>query len=425
MKTILPYLKAVLLPLLFSIYSFTSFAQVPPAEFSFTAVPTLLSGPPKAVGAVYRFSLVAPGTDAIVTITAVVNASVTEIDRTAAIGGGTDVAFQPFIAVNSMTTGYAEFNIDFVATGTLTVFPQAEIAVTGLDIDGYNNAPTNRLNEFNQIDMSAGRTVQYYLNGNDITVTNIGNAVRATNTLGLDYPTINTSENVRFTVFKSSVSNVKVRAGSINNESAAGTSSRQSSFYFARFTYSNGTLAVSDLLSFSGKATNNTVTLNWQLFKDHTLAIAEVERGGNTGSFEKIATIDLPGATDFSLNDKITGAASQYYYRLKLYESNGKIFYSKVLRIATGLSDRSKLMVYPTIVSGPATLSVTAVRAYKGTIGITDMTGRILSNRDILVQKGTMVTALDQVSGLRPGNYIVVLNSDIERVTQRIIVSGN
>ena len=104
--------------LFFLSFIFSAFVAVsqsaPAPTFSFTNY-IKLSGATNAVGSVYRFTSVKTGVDAIVTISSAVNASVADLDRPQAGGGGYDAAFQPNITITKMTNGYVEFNIDFVA----------------------------------------------------------------------------------------------------------------------------------------------------------------------------------------------------------------------------------------------------------------------------------------------------------------------
>ncbi len=85
-------------------------------EYNFSSVPSLVSGAPLSLGAVYRFKHVADGVDALVTIANMHNATVVEIDDSLQ---GTSAAFQPQID-STESGGYVDFDIAFVAGGTDT-----------------------------------------------------------------------------------------------------------------------------------------------------------------------------------------------------------------------------------------------------------------------------------------------------------------
>lgn len=91
--------------------------------------PTLESGSALAVGAVYRFSNVASGTDALVTINALTNATLAIIDRDTGLVNN----FQPELAGSGARS--IDFTITLVSTGTSTPVT-ADFVATGIDIDG-------------------------------------------------------------------------------------------------------------------------------------------------------------------------------------------------------------------------------------------------------------------------------------------------
>jgi hypothetical protein len=180
-------------------------------------------------------------------------------------------------------------------------------------------------------------------------------------------------------------------------------------------------LSVTDLIGFSGKWKDGTVSLDCKLAQDHTLTTVYIERGTSNNTYEKIAEINVAGTRGFHFNDE-NAEKGKNLYRLTLMKTHGSHAYSKILKIDNEPMQSSSLQVYPTLVSGSATLSVSSDRSYKGTIQIADMSGRILRQRPITVQQGTMVTELQDVAELNRGSYIVILNSETERKTQRIVV---
>jgi hypothetical protein len=400
--------------------SLTSYCQ-PTPQYTFTS-PVLVSGTLNAVGSVYRFSTVKTGTDALVTIVSAVNASVAMLDQTAGGGGGYDAALQPNITVTKLTTGYVDFKIDFVLTGTSTPAIQSGVNVTALDIDGYNYAANQKLYEFEEFDLGTGSGAYYYFDGIDLSLSYLGSAIRGTNIRGVEYGGINSSQNVRFTMYKPSLSTLTVRSGAINGDQFNNVT-RQRSFYFARYSYSNeGVLANSNLVDFSGTIKEDVTQLNFELTSDHKLAKVEIERSADNQLFKKIAGINTSGEKYFSFNDETITSGSNYY-RLKLYDQNGNYTYSKILRIVTDRFNQPSFKIYPSVITGPATLSVTSAHSYKGLFSIVDARGSVLLNKPMNVQEGVTITDLPEVSGFKPGNYIVVLNDGAKKMTQQIIVA--
>ncbi len=94
---------------------------------------TLEQGVPNQVNAIYRFTNVASGVDALVKVVAINNATLDNIDDNAIANA--DANFSPlFTALQG--GGFIDWEITFVNAGTLTP-TKKDFALTGLDIDGF------------------------------------------------------------------------------------------------------------------------------------------------------------------------------------------------------------------------------------------------------------------------------------------------
>jgi hypothetical protein len=414
MKSSKPYLK-ILLATLVALCSNHTFSQ-PAPDYTFAA-PSLVSGVDRAVGAVYRFSNVKTGVDALVTIVSAVNATVATFDQT---GQGWGAAFQPNITVQSMRNGYVDFRIDFVATGTSTPASQPQVAITAMDIDGYNFNSNQRLWEFEQFDMGVGTYTDYEFAGSDIAVSYPGTAVRGTNVAGTEYGSINTSPNVRFTVFKSGVTTVNVRSGA-DNQDVFNNVTRQRSFYFARFSYPNSALLpVSDLKSFNAGLQQGAVKLNWELEKDHTINKIDIERASGIESFEKINSVS-PGSYPGGATDH-HAAVGENYYRLKLYENNGTFFYSKTMVVEIAEKQARSISVSSLVYNNECRINFSLPQQASALLLLTDASGKVYSSQRITVRAGNNSMLMKLNNSIRPGNYFLYVKTDRESHTGKIIV---
>ncbi|SMO96197.1 DUF2341 domain-containing protein [Gracilimonas mengyeensis] len=105
-----------------------------PPTFSFDTY-SLEQGVPEQVNAVYRFTNVASGLDALVTIKAINNAILNELDDNSA--GDQAANFSPlFVTQNGTSNGYIDWEIRIVQSGT-DIPVKRSFSMTGLDIDGY------------------------------------------------------------------------------------------------------------------------------------------------------------------------------------------------------------------------------------------------------------------------------------------------
>ncbi|NII24469.1 hypothetical protein HB364_05235 [Pseudoflavitalea sp. X16] len=395
---------------------FRSYSQ-PVADYVFVS-PTLVSGTDLTVGAVYRFSLVKPGVDALVTITGAANATLTILDQT---GTGYNNAFQPNVRVNSMTTGYIDFRIDFVVTGTSTLSTQTEVPITALDIDGYNSAPNQRLNEFEEFDLGPGAFAEFDFTGSDINVAFISaTTIRATNVAGVEYGSINLSPNVRFTAVNGSITTIFVRSGAINND-VFNNVNRQRSFYFARFSYPNsGILAAAGLKSFTGSMAQQQATLHWELEKGHAIKKLEIERMEGKGSFNSIATIEQPVADHSSFTDYEVPAGT-HYYRLKLQDASGAVHYSKIIMLEALLPAQNNRRLLPTVCTHKTTLQWYALQRSPAHLQVVDYSGRVVLTRQVTVNKGANFIEIPLAQQWPAGNYAVYLLTGQERWAGKLI----
>ena len=111
------------------------------------------------------------------------------------------------------------------------------------------------------------------------------------------------------------------------------------------------------LLSFSAKAVNDKVLLNWQTTDEDNTSHAEVERGTDGDNFEMIGKVpttgnDKNGKNNYSLNDN-NPAAGMNFYRLKMVDKDGKFTYSKIEKV--NMVKMNAVKVFP----NPATNIVT------------------------------------------------------------------
>jgi hypothetical protein len=417
MKKPLQYLKSVYIIVSLLLNSFFSFSQ-PPADYTFTTH-SLVSGINNTVGAVYRFTSVKPGVDALVTITGAVNATLATLDQT---GVGYNNALQPNITVPSMQTGYIDFRIDFVVAGTSTPSVQGEVPITALDIDGYNFSANQRLYEFEEFNLGPMANAELDFTGSDINVTFSSNTIRGVNVGGVDYGSINLSPNVRFTAFKSGITSLTVRSGA-NNQDVFNNVTRQRSFYFARFSYPNSmVLAANGLKSFKGNPVQKQFAqLSWDFEKEHGIEKMDVER--STGTMESFAGIHSvsrpsPGSAVFTDYEAPPGVN---YYRIKLYEAGEKWHYSAIIKVQTALPAQNNMSLFPNICTKGTTLVIRSQQKCPATVRVADYNGKIYLTRSIQLNEGTNAIELTLDRSMLPGNYVVSVITGNDHLSGKLV----
>jgi hypothetical protein len=382
----------------------------------------LISGSNLQVGAVYRYSNIRPGVDARVTIMAIsAGVRVTEMDG----GSGYPEALQPTLRVNGHTNGYLEMRFQLYIANTLLPYISPVVNVTCIDVDGMknNDGQNHPLYEFDEINLGGG-FVDFDGIGGELTISHIGNWFNGKNIGGIDYPSRDTSAvQVMFTVTNVLVNTFTIRVG-VDNQSN-NTSDRLRSVYFKRFIYQNTPLAVNPLISFEGNMGSARINLNWTLGQVNTVGTVELERSYNAKDFSTIANYWL-GIEDntknaFVYQDEapVAGAA---YYRLKIHSVSGKVEYSNILSFKKSAGNTATLKVYPTVATDNVTVNINAVNASKGIIQVSDLSGKLLKQQPVSLQKGMNTTTLNGLASMTKGTYVVAVRYENNLLSNYIVV---
>ena len=410
------YLKLLnsLLILVSSLFTLSAKAQ---SDFRFENA-VLESGTALQTGAIYRFSNVRVGTDAIVTIMGFTNgATLDSFDR---VSTGYQEAFQPIVRVPRRQNGYAEFKVDFVTAGTNTLVVQPSVSASPIDVDG-EVLPGDTLFETDQLNLGGG-LVDYDATTTQLAITTSGNWIIARNVGGIEYSGIDTNASaVRFTVTNSNISSLTLRMGEDNRSN--NNRSRNRSVYFKKYSYSNSSLPALSLLSFRGAEKNKRVELQWELLKEHGLTKVYIERSNNNNRFEIIAEVwpptDAYSSRYFRFNDNsFNGTVG---YRLKMITANNKIEYSNILLFRENEQVENQFKIYPSNIETSATVSMKADKATNAVFQLVDYSGKIISQKNILLKQGNNSVLITDLGNIHTGNYVAVVKVDHKSYSQKVV----
>lgn len=424
-----PKTKAYLLIPSFLLACYTGDAQT--FVYTFTGG-ALKSGTANTNGAVYLFTSVKTGTDAIVKITNITSGvTLASTDSYSASTGGYDQAFQPTINVSAGATinSYVEFTFTFIVSGTYNTSTktgtlQAQnilIPATALDIDG-NGAG---LFEFDELNLGGGSMVDYSSTTSQLSVTTNSNNVTGQDITGTNYSGINVSNtDVMFTVLNNTntLTSFVYRTGAISSAAVTG---RVASLAFFKPTYPFSVLASSPLENFNGWTNDHSVNLQWQLAAYNDLSAMSLER--STGiAFQTIKDYPLtPGitpsaVTSFQFED--TAPDEDVYYRLKMTTAANEIQYSNTLHFPPGNKQQSSFRIYPAVTNNVATLSMTAATSGPAVLKLTDYSGHEFYRLSVLLNKGVNYLPLNLPGHLNRGNCIATLQAGNKTYTQKMIL---
>ncbi len=375
----------------------------------------LQSGTDLQAGAVYRFSNVRPGTDALVTITDIFKVGLNQLDGPS----GFDEAFQPYIQCPAHTKGYVEFRFDFVKAGTATPKVMTEVPVTAIDIDGYE-FPDEKIYESDEFSTTSAYYVDYDLLGSSLNVTYSPGWVKANNVTAINYPGIDTvQKDVMISMVYANVSSITFRVGADNRSKTS--QERLRSDYFKKFMFPSSMLATSSLVKFSGFSKNNSIELQWELASKNHISKVVIEKSVATNHFQSIGeqsvnfTINNYLYTDAGINDVVA------YYRLKLVSENGSISYSKILAFHAD-DKKEPFKLYPSIINDNATVSISSDKNEQSSLRVVDLGGRIVYQKTLALHPGNNNVSVNDLGRIHQGTYVALVTSGNSTYSQKIII---
>jgi len=140
-------------------------------------------------------------------------------------------------------------------------------------------------------------------------------------------------------------------------------------------------LAVFDL-KFSAKENNGTTSLNWNTSRELNNLGFSVERSSDGNKFDSLAFISSQGEKggNYSFTDTYP-ESGQNFYRLKVFESTGKITFSNVVRVDIR-NTTNKVSIYPNPVSSTMNFQ-TNYNPGNAVLRIFDVSGRAVMEKTI------------------------------------------
>jgi len=412
------FVYALLAELLFLMLTITVNAQ---PEFDFSNG-TLVSGSQRTKGAVYRFTQVRPGVDAMVRVADLTNGvTLNDIDGSS----GFKRAFQPVIQVPARTNGYAEFSISFVIANTILPSVQLEVPMTPIDVDGQSYGANGKVFEYDQIQnlLGLGQFLDFNMLGGELNL-NLGqNWLTGKNTAAIDYPGVDTlAKQAMFTTVVAGLTSITIRVGADNQSTAP--VQRLRSVYFKRFTYANSFLAAPALSRFTGVEKDKKVELKWNMSSENSITRVIVEKGNTATTFKAIGEVWMnneTGKTSFNYTDA-TGINAVAYYRLKMVQADGNVQYSNILTFRAAEAGAQQFKVYPSVVNNSVSVNLRSEKTGAATFQVVDYSGRIVNQQNITVQEGNNNVVVAGLEKIIAGNYVVVVKTnDDQAFAQKIV----
>lgn len=181
---------------------------------------------------------------------------------------------------------------------------------------------------------------------------------------------------------------------------------------------------VADQLLLHGEAKDTSNLLTWETSKETNTDRFVVEYSTNDTVYTAIDNVKANGNTNtrstYSREHKPPVHAAFYYYRLKLYYTDGSWKYSNNVRLSPVASSEYAVDVRPVPFDEALTIRITAPGSQTAGITLYDVQGRPLYATNSQLSKGLNVITIDG-NRFAAGVYTIVIRSAEQKLARKII----
>ncbi len=221
-------------------------------------------------------------------------------------------------------------------------------------------------------------------------------------------------------------------SAAVNLKDTKGGSSSRTADYYVRvyeksasgstFTIAaEGTALPIVLSSFSAKAQRRGNNIQWSTLSEVNSDFIEVLSSSDANRWEKIATVNTKGESstrqDYSFLDK--NPFSVTYYKLNAVDNDGRNEFSEIVKVERSVR-AGKMVVSPNPTANDIVVQVESTTDNSGTIRVVDMTGIVVIEQKINLNKGLNTIDIS-LRDLASGIYMLSMSSDDEVQIQKII----
>jgi hypothetical protein len=180
----------------------------------------------------------------------------------------------------------------------------------------------------------------------------------------------------------------------------------------------------SSLKSFNAQLKSAHTFLSWQLLNTEQVTSVTVERKTERSGFFAIASLTENIAANNNYTDSAVLNEGLYFYRLKIADRNGRIYYSEVIAVKTGKLNGLQLKVNPNpVTAGNMNLYITSSKNEMIDIQLIHTSGKKIEQQQNKLIKGTNHMQLTRKAGWQPGVYILRIQAGEETLQQKVIVA--
>ncbi len=175
------------------------------------------------------------------------------------------------------------------------------------------------------------------------------------------------------------------------------------------------------LINFLVVKDGNINSLTWNVASEKNLNYYEVEKSDDGLKFNSIGKINAQNKSVYSFNDEnLNTALAVQYYRLKMVDKDGRFSFSNIINIRREPASWT-IAVNPNPYFGDLKIIIQSPVQNSGTLSITDMAGKRLVKRELMMNAGKNVIEVNEGSSLSKGTYILTLISGGQSQSIRIL----
>lgn len=160
------------------------------------------------------------------------------------------------------------------------------------------------------------------------------------------------------------------------------------------------------LISFTGTINKGTIGLQWTTLNEIDVLNYTVERSFDAMNFEWIKTVNAKNTnvnTGIYNETDIINDKNIIYYRLKIKEKNGNVFYSWILKLS---QNNESIKIYPVPVINQLNINITVAESTQKQLIIFDALGKTVFTQNVKLQKGSNSIGLT-IGHLSAGTYFL------------------
>jgi hypothetical protein len=185
-------------------------------------------------------------------------------------------------------------------------------------------------------------------------------------------------------------------------------------------------LLQNQLLEFEGDILRNIASLKWKVSNNPSLKYFDVERSIDGLNFAFISRVvnngsEGPEASYTSSDPLYDITAEKIYYRIKLTDMQGKISYSRTIRL-NYVRDKKTVTIMPNPVRDWAQLNISTTVNKSVSIYLYNYLGERVYTQNAFVERGENVITLTEIAKCQKGVYQLVVKFGSEIYFEKIII---